>query len=162
MIGFTMSRPKAADATASNARCSTNSQWIFSDIACIGQADSKIPTVQLGYTGRLELGKGMELQMIVLARGVPDVNNGRAKGKKPLNVTKVRPVKKSTSQSTRTKDTKKQATPRLQASTSSVVIQPPSCCYYGLFRRRETANRSRASHSQKMCTLYLWTDRLQH
>lgn len=45
--------------------------------------------------------------MIVLERGVPAVNSGPVKGKKLLNVTKARPVKKTTSQSTRTENTKK-------------------------------------------------------
>lgn len=66
--------------------------------------------MHIGYTGRLESGKELELQVIVLARGVPDVNSGSIKDKKLLNVTKARPVKKKTSQSTRTKNNNKRAT----------------------------------------------------
>lgn len=111
--------------------------------------------MHLGNTGRLEPGKGLELLVIVIARGFPDANSGPIKGKKLLSVTNPRTVKKKTSQATRTENTSMRATPRLQASAPSVVVQPTSCCYYGDFRRRETVNRSRPPHSQKMYRFYL-------
>lgn len=80
--------------------------------------------MHIGYTGRLELGKGLELQVIVLARGFPDVNSGPVKLKKLLSVTKARPVKKKTSQATRTENTNKRATPRLQAQHRLLSSSP--------------------------------------